>query len=126
MGALDGITVLDLTRLLPGGVASAALQAEGAAVIKVEEPGAEDYARPMPPLIEGIGAVFRETNGGKKSVALNLKSEDGRGAFLRLALTADIVLEGFRPGVMARLGLSYDVMRTTRRNYDAVLPCALR
>ena len=110
MGALDGITVLDLTRLLPGGAASIALQAEGAAVIKIEEPGTGDYSRRMPPLIDGMGAVFREINGGKKSVALNLKSEEGRGAFLRLARTADIVLEGFRPGVMARLELSYDVL----------------
>ena len=83
MGALDGITVLDLTRLLPGGAASAALQAEGAAIIKIEEPGTGDYGRSMPPLIDGVGAVFREINGGKKSVALNLKSAEGRDAFLR-------------------------------------------
>ena len=110
MGALDGISVLDLTRLLPGGAASAALQAEGAAVIKIEEPVTGDYARNMPPLIDGMGAVFRETNGGKKSVALNLKNTDGREAFLAMARTADVVLEGFRPGVMARLGLSYDIL----------------
>jgi crotonobetainyl-CoA:carnitine CoA-transferase CaiB-like acyl-CoA transferase len=110
MGALDGISVLDLTRLLPGGAATAALRAEGAAVIKIEEPITGDYARGMPPLIDGVGAVFRETNGGKKSVALNLKNEQGREAFLAMARTADVVMEGFRPGVMARLGLSYEVL----------------
>ncbi len=104
------MSVLDLTRLLPGGAASAALLAEGATVIKIEEPVVGDYARDMPPLIDGIGAVFRETNGGKKSVALNLKNTEGREAFLSMARTADVVLEGFRPGVMARLGLSYDFL----------------
>ena len=114
MRVLDGITVLDLTRLLPGGAASAALQAEGAVVIKIEEPGTGDYGRSMPPLIEGMGAVFREINGGKKSVVLNLKSAEGREAFLALAQGADVLLEGFRPGVMARLKLYYEVL--SRRN----------
>lgn len=122
MRALEAITVLDLTRLLPGGATSAALQAEGAAVIKIEEPLTGDYARGMPPLIDGMGAVFRETNGGKKSVALNLKHAEGREAFMTMVATADVILEGFRPGVMARLGLSYDVLslRNPRLIYAAI------
>lgn len=110
MKPLDGVLVLDLTRLLPGATATMMLLDSGAEVIKIEEPGKGDYARSMPPLIDGEGALFRFTNAGKKSVALDLKSERGRSAFLGLVERADIVVEGFRPGVMERLGLSFDVL----------------
>jgi len=109
--ALDGIVVLDLTRLLPGAVATHRLAAQSAEVIKIEEPGAGDYARRMPPLIDGVGAVFLRTNAGKKSVALNLKDPRGREALLRLAAIADVLVEGFRPGVMDRLGLGCETLR---------------
>jgi crotonobetainyl-CoA:carnitine CoA-transferase CaiB-like acyl-CoA transferase len=107
---LDGVTVLDLTRLLPGAAATMLLSNFGADVIKIEEP-AGDYARHMPPLVEGEGAVFRATNRGKKSIALNLKTEDGKQALRNLASTADVLIEGFRPGVMTRLGLDYEALR---------------
>lgn len=107
MGALDGLVVLDLTRLLPGAVATMMLRAEGAEVIKVEEPSTGDYARTMEPLIEGTGAVFGFTNAGKKSVTINLKQEAGRLAFRRLLGTADVLVEGFRPGVMERFEIGY-------------------
>jgi crotonobetainyl-CoA:carnitine CoA-transferase CaiB-like acyl-CoA transferase len=107
MGALDGVVVLDLTRLLPGAVATMILRSEGAEVIKVEEPESGDYARSMPPMIGKSGAVFQFTNAGKKSVAINLKSPDGGKVFRRLLSKADILIEGFRPGVMERLGLSW-------------------
>ena len=98
------MVVLDLTRLLPGAAATQVLAQFGAEVIKVEEPGRGDYAREMP-------EVFAAINRGKKSVALNLKDTRGREAFLRLCARADALIEGFRPGVMARLGLDYESLR---------------
>src|SRR5260370_19441500 len=83
----------------------------GAEVIKIEEPGG-DYARSMPPLVDGEGAVFRATNRGKKSIALNLKTAEGSETLLRLPAEADVLVEGFRPGVMKRLGLGYENLRT--------------
>ncbi len=111
MRPLDGLVVLDLTRLLPGAVATQLLADFGAEVVKVEEPGRGDYGRVMPPLIDGVGAVFSFVNRGKKSVALNLKDPAGRDAFLRLAERADVLVEGNRPGVMQRLGLDYATLR---------------
>ena len=111
MRPLDGITVLDLTRLLPGAAATMMLANFGAEVIKVEEPGG-DYARHMPPLVDGEGAVFRATNRGKKSIALNLKAAEDTQTLLRLAAEADVLIEGFRPGVMKQLGLGYETLRT--------------
>ncbi len=99
--ALQGLTVLDLTRLLPGAVATQYLADQGAEVIKIEQPGQGDYARSMNPL------VFARTNAGKKSIVLDLKQNTGQQALLRLGAQADILVESFRPGVMARLGLSY-------------------
>jgi crotonobetainyl-CoA:carnitine CoA-transferase CaiB-like acyl-CoA transferase len=83
----------------------------GAEVIKIEEPGGGDYARRMPPLIDGEGAVFRATNRGKKSIVLDLKSTDGKATFERMAAQADVLIEGFRPGVMKRLELDYETLR---------------
>lgn len=83
----------------------------GADVIKIEEPGGGDYARRMPPLVDGEGAVFRATNRGKKSIVLDLKTTDGKAAFERLVAQADVLIEGFRPGVMKRLGLDYETLR---------------
>ena len=105
MSALDGIVVLDLTRLLPGATTTLTLVEHGAEVIKIEQPGAGDYARTL------SAAVFARTNGGKKSVAIDLKNPAGRDALLALSVAADVLIEGFRPGVMARLGLDYDALR---------------
>ncbi len=106
---LDGVRVLDLTRLLPGGFCSLMLADLGADVVKVEDPGPGDYGRSMPPFLDTpdgpLGAMFAALNRGKRSVALDLKSAAGRDDFLRLVARADVVVEGFRPGVMARLGL---------------------
>ena len=99
---LDGVRVLDLTRLLPGAVCTMLLGELGAEIVKIEPPEG-DYARWMPPLLDGLGAFFRATNAGKQSVALNLKHADGQAALARLARAADVVIEGFRPGVMDRL-----------------------
>src|SRR5216684_4292546 len=83
----------------------------GAEVIKIEEPGG-DYARHLPPLVDGEGAVFRATNRGKKSIALDLKTADGKATLERLAAQADVLIEGFRPGVMKRLRLDYETLHT--------------
>jgi alpha-methylacyl-CoA racemase len=104
-GLLAGIRVLDLTRLLPGGVATQRLADWGAEVIKIEAPGAGDYARGMSP------TVFARTNRGKRSVCLDLKQPRGREILCALARNADILVEGNRPGVMARLGLAYGDLR---------------
>jgi crotonobetainyl-CoA:carnitine CoA-transferase CaiB-like acyl-CoA transferase len=99
MRPLEGITILDLTRLLPGAVATLLLQRAGAKVIKIEEPVTGDLGRAMP-------ALFQATNGGKQSIAINLKSAQGHEQFLDLARQADVIAESFRPGVLDRLNLS--------------------
>src|SRR5580693_8399758 len=111
MRPLDGIVVLDLTRLLPGAAATMQLANFGAEVIKIEEPERGDYARWLPPYLDGEGALFHMVNRGKKSLTLDLKSAGGRTAFLGLVETADVVVESFRPGAMERLGLGYDALR---------------
>jgi crotonobetainyl-CoA:carnitine CoA-transferase CaiB-like acyl-CoA transferase len=122
MRPLDGITVLDLSRLLPGGAATLLLANFGAEVIKIEEPGTGDYGRSTPPFLHGEGAVFHLLNRGKKSVALNLKDARDRETFLGLASRADVLVESFRPGVMARLGLAYEILhaRNERLIYVAI------
>lgn len=110
MTALDGITILDLTRLLPGAVATQWLRDFGAEVIKIEQPGIGDYAR-RGFVSPGENPIFALTNRGKKSVELDLKNTGDQAAFLNLAAGADVVMEGFRPGVMERLGLGYETLR---------------
>lgn len=108
--ALSGLRVLDLTRLLPGAFASQMLADMGAEVVKIEDPRGGDYNRSWPPLAREESGSFLLLNRNKKSVTLNLKTPAGKAAFLRLADAADVVLEGFRPGVMDRLGLGYEVL----------------
>jgi crotonobetainyl-CoA:carnitine CoA-transferase CaiB-like acyl-CoA transferase len=110
MSGLSGIRVLDLTRLLPGAYCTLLLADMGAEVIKVEEPGTGDYMRWTPPLVDGQSALFDALNRDKKSIALDLKKPEGRDALLRLVDTADVLVEGNRPGVMDRLGLGWTVL----------------
>ncbi|WP_255149857.1 CaiB/BaiF CoA transferase family protein [Halorarius halobius] len=120
---LDGVRVLDLTRLLPGPYASQLLADAGADVVKVEDTGTGDYARHMPPTTDaGHGAVFDAVNRGKRSVAIDLKSDDGLEAFYRLVEDADVVFEQFRPGVVDRLGVDYE---TLREYNDDLVYCSL-
>ena len=120
---LNGIRVLDLSRLLPGAYASQILADYGADVIKIEEPGSGDYGRFMPPqLAEGMSLYFVAINRNKRSMTLNLKSQIGHEIFLRLVRQADVVLESFRPGVMDRLGLGYEQLKEV--NSDLVY-CAI-
>lgn len=111
MQALQGVKVLDLTRLLPGPYASMILGDFGAEVIKVEQPGEGDYARTYQPLINGTGYRFLILNRNKKSISLDLKKPEGKEIFLNLVKEADVVMEGFRPGVMKRLGVDYDTLK---------------
>jgi alpha-methylacyl-CoA racemase len=110
MQPLSGLLVLDFTTLLPGPLASLMLAEAGAEVIKIEKPGGEDTRR-FPPSFDGESAPFAMLNRGKKSLTLDLKSEAGREKLVPLIQRADILMEQFRPGVMARLGLGYDDVR---------------
>ncbi len=113
IGVLSGLKVLDLTFYLPGPYATLFLADLGAEVIKVENPAGGDPLRGLGP--DGgspAGSVlFRALNRGKKSVTLDLKTAEGRASFLKLAATADAVLEQFRPGVAPRLGIGYEATR---------------
>ena len=104
---LSDVQVLDLSRLLPGGYCTLLLARLGAGVVKVEPPGRGDPLRVLP----GGGAYFNALHAGKRSITLRLKTDGGRAALLRLAGRSDVLLEGFRPGVMERLGLGYDRLR---------------
>lgn len=105
MSALSGIRVLDLTRLLPGPYCTLVLADLGATVDKVEEVGTGDYLRHMPPLEGGVSGMFLSLNRDKRSIALDLKAEGGAPLLLDLVRRTDVVVEGFRPGVLARLGV---------------------
>jgi alpha-methylacyl-CoA racemase len=124
---LDGMRVLDLSRLLPGGFCSLLLADFGAEVLKVEDTGMGDYIRWSPPFYEGAhesarSALFLSLNRNKRSIRLDLKSDGGREALLRLVREYDVVLESFRPGVLDRLGVGYERMREEN---PAIVYCAI-
>ena len=104
---LTGIVVLDFTTLLPGPLATLMLAEAGAEVIKIERPGGEELRR-FPPQIDGESAVYALLNRAKKSIVLDLKAAGARARLKPLLARCDVVVEQFRPGVMARLGLGYD------------------
>jgi crotonobetainyl-CoA:carnitine CoA-transferase CaiB-like acyl-CoA transferase len=124
---LDGVRVLDLSRLLPGGFCSLLLADFGADVLKVEDTGLGDYIRWATPYYEGVedsakSALFLALNRGKRSLRLNLKSAGGREVLLRAVRESDVVLESFRPGVLDRLGVGYEAMREVN---PAIVYCAI-
>jgi alpha-methylacyl-CoA racemase len=129
-GPLSDIRVLDLTRLLPGGFCSLLLADFGAGVLKVEDTGGGDYVRWAPPYYgddehQELGtrsALYLALNRGKRSIRIDLKSEAGREAFLRLARDYDVVLESFRPGVLDRLGVGYERLREVN---PGIVYCAI-
>lgn len=103
---LQGIRVADLSRLLPGPLATLILSDMGAEVIKIEDPEQGDYMRHVPPFCgDGNGIVFHALNRGKKSISLNLRKSDDKQKFLQFLQTCDILVDSFRPGVLAKLGL---------------------
>jgi alpha-methylacyl-CoA racemase len=124
---LAGIRVLDLSRLLPGGFCSLLLADHGADVLKVEDTGAGDYLRWAPPLVEGppasaASAPFLALNRNKRSIRIDLKQDAGREVFVALVREHDVVLESFRPGVLDRLGIGYDVLREAN---PAIVLCSI-
>lgn len=107
---LAGVRVLDLTRLLPGPYATLVMADLGAQVDKVEDPQGGDYTRQMPPLYGDESALFYALNRNKRSLTLDLKKPEGVAALKRLARRYDVLVESFRPGVMEKLGVSYEAL----------------
>jgi len=120
-GALSGIRVLDLTRVLAGPFCTMLLGDMGAEIIKIETPGHGDDSRRYPPFIGQESAYFMNLNRNKKSLVLNLKNAKAKEIFLNLVEKSEVVLENFRPGTMDKLGLGYDTIKT--RNPDIVYSC---
>ena len=112
-GPLNGIKVLDLTRVLAGPYATMLLGDLGADVIKIEQPGTGDESRNFGPFKNGFSLYFMSVNRGKRSLTLNLKSERGKAVFKQLLAHTDILVENFRPGTMKKLGLDYDALKAS-------------
>ncbi len=110
-GAMDGITVLDLTRVLAGPFCTMMLADMGANVIKIEEAGKGADERQLPPFHNGESAYYMNLNRNKKGMTLNLKAPQGKEIFKELVKKADVVVENYRPGTMTKLGLDYEVLK---------------
>ncbi|WP_063041500.1 CaiB/BaiF CoA transferase family protein [Nocardia pseudovaccinii] len=123
---LDGVRVLDLTNVLAGPFAGYQLALMGADVVKIETPGTGDLARQLgadPALsADGLGVSFLAQNAGKKSITINLKTAGGAEVFAKMVATADVLVENFRPGVLERLGFSWDRLREIN---PALIYCAV-
>lgn len=119
---LQGIRVLDLSRLLPGPFLTMVLADMGADVIKIEAPVIGDYLRQLPPVKGNMSGRFLAVNRDKRSLVLNLKDEAGRNALLRMVESADVVVESFRPGVMDKLRIGY---QTLKAHNDKIILCSL-
>lgn len=111
MGPLEGIKILDLTRVLAGPYCTMILGDLGADIIKVEMPGVGDDARHFGPYINGESAYFMSLNRNKRSLVLNLKSEEGKKVLRDMVKNVDVIVENFRPGTMEKLGLSYEELK---------------
>ena len=120
-GALNGIRVLDLTRVLAGPFCTMLLGDMGAEIIKIETPGHGDDSRRYPPFIGEESAYFMNLNRNKKSLVLNLKHPQAKEIFLNLVEKSDVILENFRPGTMEKLGVGYETIKA--RNPDIVYSC---
>jgi crotonobetainyl-CoA:carnitine CoA-transferase CaiB-like acyl-CoA transferase len=122
VGFLEGVKVVDTTRLLPGGFCTMLLSDMGAEIIKVEQPGLGDYMRATPPTKDGGSPVHATVNRNKFSIGIDLKAEEGKRVLRRLLKEADVFVEGFRPGVMKRLGFSFEAVR---RINPKIVYCAI-
>lgn len=110
-GALNGVRVLDLTRVLAGPFSTMILSDMGAEVIKIEQPGKGDDTRALGPFQNGQSMYYITNNRNKKGITLNLKTAKGKAMFKEMVKKADIVVENYRPGTMEKLGLGYDVLK---------------
>lgn len=110
-GALEGLTVLDLSRILAGPYCTMMLADMGADVIKIEIPGKGDDSRAFPPFVGGESAYFKNMNRNKKGITLNLKTDKGKEIFKAMVRKADVVIENYRPGTMEKLGLGWDTLK---------------
>lgn len=119
---LEGVKVLDLSRYLPGPFCTQILADFGAEVIKIEDPQDGDLMRHVPPLVDGDSTGFITVNRNKKSLTLDLKKEEGKAIFLRLASMSDIIVDSFRPGVMDKMGLGYERLKEIN---DRIIYCAI-
>ena len=119
---LDGVTVLDLSRQLPGPVSTQILADFGADVIKIEDTGAGDNFRGVAPLRNGVSARHVQINRNKRGLAIDLKSAEGHAVFMKLCERAHVVFEQFRPGVVKRLGIHYEAVREVN---PGIVYCAL-
>jgi len=119
---LEGIRVLDLSMYLPGPLCSQFLADFGAEVIKVEQPKGGEPGRFVQPMVGGESARFYTVNRNKKSISINLKTEEGKDIFRQLVAKADVVLEQFRPGVMDKMGLGYDELKKINKG---LIHCAI-
>jgi len=121
-GPLKGIKILDFSALLPGPFATMMLGDLGAEILKVEGPGRPDLMRLMPPYEDGVSAGHMAINRNKKSIVLDMKQPEAAAVVKKLVKSYDIVLEQFRPGVMKRLGLDYEILK---KENDQLIYCSL-
>ncbi len=119
---LEGVKVLDLSRYLPGPFCTQILADFGAEIIKVEDPRGGELGRSLLPLIEGESSRFYTVNRNKKSITLDLKQDAGKEIFRKLVAQADVVIDQFRPGVMKKMGLDYDNLKTIN---PRIIYCAI-
>ena len=119
---LEGVQVLDFSKLLPGPWCTQFLSDLGATVLKVERPGSGDGSRHQPPVVAGRSVYFDSVNGGKESLAVDLSREEGRALARRLIDESDVVIESYRPGLMASLGLDYEAARSRK---PGVIYCSI-
>lgn len=119
---LEGIRVIDLSRYLPGPFCTQLLADFGAEVIKIEQPGIGDPGRQLPPVVNGVSSRFYTVNRNKKSVTVDIRTENGQKIFKRLVENCDIVVDQFRPGFMDELGLGYESLKdiNSRMIYCAI------
>ncbi|MET4577463.1 CaiB/BaiF CoA transferase family protein [Ottowia thiooxydans] len=122
MQALEGVKVLDLGRALAGPMCGLMLADLGADVIKIEPPGLGDDSREWPPMVNGESTYFMSVNRNKRSIVLDLTTAEGKEVMLRMAETADVLVENYRSDVMDRLGLGYEVLRKVN---PRLIYCAL-
>ncbi|MGD9253195.1 MAG: CaiB/BaiF CoA-transferase family protein [Holophagae bacterium] len=119
---LDGVMVVDLSRMLPGAVLARQMLDLGVRLIKIEEPGVGDAMRRVPPITDGVGIGFAAFHRGAESVSVDLRTDRGAGLIKKLAASADVLVESFRPGTLEQWGLADDELR--ERN-PGLVSCSL-